>query len=598
MMRKRVVRFVLCEAIMEKNLTINPGRLLFGLSRIGYTTTSAICDIIDNSVRAGANNVLLFLKKEREDFSDQRKNNISEYIIVDDGEGMDNDGILSALTLGAPDNYEDHSLSKFGLGLKSAAFSQGDTLEIISSPDGKLFNKYAISLPSIVERYFATKLELDELDNELISKYLNQKSGTIIRIRDIRKNNHPSVKNTINELKLKLGGIYFYFLKAGALNIQINGNISISQFDPLFVDEANLNGNLNENEWDGEKVCWIERRKTLQLGKDCNDNDISIEIEITQLPYPPIFKFKEKGGDVVVREKYNIGAKNYGFYVYRNNRLISWATSLDGIIPIDQDFYSFRGRIIIDDSADDFFNIDVKKSNITLSDEAQQVIGDFVYDAKSKSRTAWQNANSYRKNILNVEPIDIANKLMDEFVQTELLPGDELIPEEDALKRIASIKTDMASKLEEIAKLAFEDKGEIIDEKNLSEEQKNFAIKGADHNPNLKKIFRVTSVLDNLLWEPYYDTDLGICVRINKYHIFAKQIYEANSENLDLQIIFDLMLLQFSEAEMYAYKNIGKYTYDELKAILTEYRRIVSEFLATMCRKIGSSLPPNFKSEA
>jgi hypothetical protein len=65
-----------------------------------------------------------------------------------------------------------------------------------------------------------------------------------------------------------------------------------------------------------------------------------------------------------------IGSGNYGFYVYRNKRLISWASQLQGIIPIDQDYFAFRGRILIDDSADDYFNIDVKKSTLTLSDEA------------------------------------------------------------------------------------------------------------------------------------------------------------------------------------------------------------------------------------
>jgi len=41
--------------------------------------------------------------------------------------------------------------------------------------------------------------------------------------------------------------------------------------------------------------------------------------------------------------------------VYRNRRLISWADSLDGIVGSDQDLWSFRGRILIDDSADNVF---------------------------------------------------------------------------------------------------------------------------------------------------------------------------------------------------------------------------------------------------
>lgn len=578
-----------------EELKINPGRLIFGLSRIGYTTSSALCDIIDNSVRASANKIDLIVKKERSDFSDQRKNNISQYIIIDNGSGMDEQGIKDALTLGSSDaEYDDKSLSKFGLGLKSASFSQGDVLDIISSKGDGVFNKFTLSLNEIIKEdtYFALKSDLDNEDNTLVEKFLSDGKGTIIRVKDIRKNNHPSVRNTINELKRKIGGIYYYFIENEGLEISINQDITIEAFDPLFVNEANKNGNLDENDWNGEEVKWIEKQQELTLD---NELGIKIKIEITQLPYPPIFKFKEKGGDKIIRDKYNIGSGNYGFYVYRNDRLISWASQLDGIMPLDQDFYSFRGRLIINDEADDFFNIDVKKSHITLSEEALQVINDFVFDAKSKSKLAWQSANIYRKSILNKEPNELANIIVDNFNQTELLPGDDLISEEEALARMSLIKSDMMENLSNIAKMAFEDKGESIDEDDLTDEQKKYALTGDDKNPNLKKIFRVTSVLDNHLWEPYHDTDLGTCVRINKYHIFARLIYDKNSENVGLQIIFDLMLLQFAEAEVYAYKNIGKYQYEELISILKEFRRICSDFLANMCRKLENDLPPNFR---
>ena len=114
---------------------------------------------------------------------------------------------------------------------------------------------------------------------------------------------------------------------------------------------------------------------------------VTCEVEVTQLPYPRIFELD--GEDrLAVREKYNIGAGNYGYYVYRNKRLISWAQGLDGIIPQAQDYYSFRGRILIESDADDCFNIDVKKANIALSDKAHQVIADITEAFKKKSRGA------------------------------------------------------------------------------------------------------------------------------------------------------------------------------------------------------------------
>jgi hypothetical protein len=581
------------------DLSIDAGRLLFGLSRIGYTTSAAICDIIDNSVRANANNINLLIKKEREDFSDYKRNNVKEYIIIDDGDGMDEGAIEEALKLGSTDDhYDDKSLSKFGLGLKSASFSQGDVLKVISS-NGTGFNKYEVSLPKVMEakEYFAEKTEIEENESELIETYLKEGKGTIIIISEIRLNNHPSVRNTIKELKTKVGVIYFYFLSESGVNITI-GDKKIDAIDPLFISEANENGNLNENEWDGTEVRWIEKPKELTLDDEL---EINVTIEITQLPYPPIYRIKNIGEsrDKEVRERYLIEAGNYGFYVYRNKRLISWASNLQGIIPYDQDFYAFRGRILINDEADDFFNIDVKKSSLTLSEEAYRNISDFTKEAKSKSKAAWKNAGKISRDIINKAPNEIANKLLDEFEQIEILPGDDLPDEEIALERLKAITNDMTSKIKWIIKMMKEDKGEEVDDTvddDYTEDEKEEAIKG-EKNANLTKIFRVSSVEDNLLWEPYYDTDLGNCVRINKIHRFARLIYEDNAENRDLQILFDLMMLQFADSELYAYKNIGKYEYDDLKVVLRESRRIVSEFLANMCRKLENDLPPNYSDE-
>lgn len=578
----------------EIDLEIDAGRLLFGLSRIGYTTSSALCDIIDNSVRANASNIRLLIKKEREDFSDSKRNNIKEYLVIDDGCGMDDSGIQEALKLGSsPSNYEENSLSKFGLGLKSAALSQADNLEVISS-SGSGFNKYIINLPAITSsgKYFSYKTDLSDVDNQLILEYLSENKGTIIRLNQIRKNNHPSVKNTVKELNTKLGIIYYYFIKDNGVNIFI-GDSAIQAIDPLFADEANINGNLDENTWDGTTVRWIEKPKELTLD---DDENIKVNIEITQLPYPPIFKIKgsDEIKDVQIREKYLISAGNYGFYVYRNKRLISWASQLQGIVPYEQEYYSFRGRILIDDTADDFFNIDVKKSTLTLSDEAWNSISDFTKEAKSKSRKSWVNAGKVMLSIINKEPHEISNQIVDEFEQLEQLPGDVLPTESEALERIQTIKDDMEKNVKVMAAMALNDMGiEKSPTDEFTEDEIELAIKG-EKNPSLSKIFRVTSVTDNLLWEPYYDTDLGSCVRINKFHRFARLIYEDNSDNQDLQIIFDLLLLQFAEAELYAYKNIGQFKYEDLKKILTEFRRISSEFLANMCRKLENVLPPNY----
>lgn len=360
--------------MQEIELDISAGRLLYGLSRIGYTTTSAICDIIDNSVRAEAKNISVQIKKMREELADTRKNNVNQYIIIDNGKGMGEAAMLNALKLGSDDlGYERNCLSKFGLGLKSAAFSQCDNLILISSDGSTPFVKYQVSLPKVIEanKYFAEKINITKEEQTLIDNNLKNNHGTIVILDKVRQVNHPSVRKTLSELKQKIGVIYYYFIAEGT-KINIVGDV-VEAVDPLFAEEANRNGNLNEHEWDGQSVRWIERPRELLLDEE---EGTKCKIEITQLVYPPIYKILHPNAskDAEMRNRYMIGAGNYGFYVYRNKRLIAWASLLDGIIPQDQDYYAFRGRIFIDDSADDFFNIDVKKSTLTLSDEAYCII--------------------------------------------------------------------------------------------------------------------------------------------------------------------------------------------------------------------------------
>ena len=66
----------------QVEIAINPGRLLFGLSRIGYTPASAICDIIDNSVMAHAKNIHILIVRENEKYNDNRRGNVKEYLIL------------------------------------------------------------------------------------------------------------------------------------------------------------------------------------------------------------------------------------------------------------------------------------------------------------------------------------------------------------------------------------------------------------------------------------------------------------------------------------------------------------------------------------
>ena len=99
---------------------------------IGYNLETAVADIIDNSITACAKHITI-----------QRHWNGGKSIISikDDGKGMSNDELINAMRPGAQNplaEREERDLGRFGLGLKTASFSQCRKLTVISKKDGKL----------------------------------------------------------------------------------------------------------------------------------------------------------------------------------------------------------------------------------------------------------------------------------------------------------------------------------------------------------------------------------------------------------------------------------------------------------------------------
>mgnify|MGYP005857447235 FL=1 len=121
------------EDILEKaDATPRASALIESLRDIGYSLPTALSDIIDNSVTGGASAVRIHADTLTDD---------PTIAIVDDGAGMDRDALVEALRPGSRNPREkraDNDLGRFGLGLKSASFSQCRRLTVLSRQGGVL----------------------------------------------------------------------------------------------------------------------------------------------------------------------------------------------------------------------------------------------------------------------------------------------------------------------------------------------------------------------------------------------------------------------------------------------------------------------------
>lgn len=112
--------------------TPHAASLIESLRDIGYSLDTALADVIDNSITAGATSIRLLADTLSEDPS---------IAILDDGRGMNAAELIEAMRPGSrnPRSERDsRDLGRFGLGLKSASFSQCRKLTVLSRQGGTI----------------------------------------------------------------------------------------------------------------------------------------------------------------------------------------------------------------------------------------------------------------------------------------------------------------------------------------------------------------------------------------------------------------------------------------------------------------------------
>lgn len=520
-------------------------RVLNALGHIGYTPVSAIFDIVDNAVAAKATRVDIDFELEP-GVAENRRNNVHRYVIADNGVGMDRNGLDNALQLGSKETSDEESLSKFGMGLKSAALSQGNRLSILSRRAHSQVDKVVLDLDVVRESgsYMLMFGGVNGEDRALWAKYLSDaESGTVVAIDKVHKINHPSGKNTREQLEKEVGVYYYYFIKDDGLEVRLDG-VAADALDPLFEEEAEANAQLDPSTWDGRTVGWSQRPTTVTLDPERN---IKATVSVTQLPHPPTFGKEAKA----IRERYMIGAGHYGFYVYRNKRLISWADRFQGIVPYDIGYYSFRGRLLITDEADEVLNIDVKKSRVLLSDEAYRALDDLAYELRLKSKSAWENAARLRREELGADADQQANEIIDDVDLPETLPTDP----DDAKSE--------------------EERGQ----RSKRQEQRT-PMKSAekdDVRQRGQRVHFVDHLDDNVLWERAHDAELGTVVRLNKSHRFVRDVYGYFQNDALVTVVLHSIFYGLAYSEGYAVRAIQNYSDEELEKLFLRFREIASQ---------------------
>lgn len=329
----------------HKRIAPHAAVLIESMRDIGYSLNTAIADIIDNSIAAGADNIEILADTDSKD---------PAIGFLDDGAGMSKEELFEAMRHGSKSRLEDRvesDLGRFGLGLKTASFSQCRRMTVLSRKDGKTCiarwdldtvaeeNDWMVEVPASVDEIrWSDRLDTDEASGALV---VWEKLDRLVGADD--DSDRRDLIRHIDQAASHVELIFHRFLSGERglrkIRVLLNGR-SLQPFDPFHSKHPATQPGQTE---------------LFRLGGR------EIRIQPFTLPHHSKVSAEEwrlYGGP----EGY---VRNQGFYVYRGKRLIIYGTWFNLARQTELTKLA-RVRIDVPNTLDADWKIDVKKSSAQL----------------------------------------------------------------------------------------------------------------------------------------------------------------------------------------------------------------------------------------
>lgn len=335
-------------------------RLVKSLRDVGYDFVTAVADLIDNSIEAGATTVWVDVVWEGEQ---------SYVTIADNGSGMSLAILKEAMRFGSDRDYDGNDLGKFGLGLKTASLSQclKFTVATRSNPSRADLHAFCwdVDHVSATNRWEILPVKAVEL-HEGVRQHLKDTTGTVViwerldRILGYRNPDGEMARRQIHamcrELEDHLAMVFHRFLsgevRGKRLAIYVNEN-KVTPWDPFARSEPNT-----------------KRIEVKTIRHEGNNGKGEIIIEPFVLPNQSRFSSQEAFNRASGPEKWN---RQQGFYIYRADRMIQsggWC----GMRALDEHLKLARIAISFSPKLDDEFKINVAKMRVQLPSGSRDII--------------------------------------------------------------------------------------------------------------------------------------------------------------------------------------------------------------------------------
>lgn len=337
-----------------------PSILIESLRDIGYTFKTALADIVDNSLTAGATEIQI----------EAHTVPTPAVGVIDNGNGLSRDELLDSMRMGSRDPKQARDLTdlgRFGLGMKTASFSQCRRLTVVSRQNG-VSAAFTWDLDRVVELNEWKIQEVATIENLPFYESL-QDQGTIVIWEKLDRvygeENDPAKADVIlnrymDQASEHLSLVFHRFLgrEKGYKTIKmwLNGG-PIKPLDPFVMNHS---------------ATIVEPVEPMPGG-----------VTMQSFTLPHSSKYKRKAD----YERNGLSGgyiKSQGIYLYRSRRLIIYGTWF-GLAKKSTLTQLCRVKIDIDNSHDEDWKIDVKKASAQLPENVRTEVKNLIDRFKSPS---------------------------------------------------------------------------------------------------------------------------------------------------------------------------------------------------------------------
>jgi hypothetical protein len=346
--------------------------MLETLRGLGYSTAAALADIVDNSVSAGAREVRL-------DFVWEGPR--SRISVLDDGHGMDDAALERAMRLGdrSPLAERDPTdLGRFGVGLKTASFSQCRRLTVASVKEGSTTCCLRWDLDVIAatpdDGWILIEGPADG-SQPYVDRLAGVRSGTLVLWEVLDRvvtagHTADHFLALIDDVERRLAMVFHRLLEGprARLRLFINDR-GVNPWDPFMCGHP-------AKPWNSP----VDRRET-QSG--------TVEIECHVLPH----RDRLSAGEHEAAGGPEGWTAQQGFYVYRNARLLlagGWLGLGHGKAWNREEAQRLaRIRLDIPNTADADWRIDIRKCTARIPAYLRPWLTKLAEDTREKARRAF-----------------------------------------------------------------------------------------------------------------------------------------------------------------------------------------------------------------